>query len=585
MSALRWFARVRKAPETFALGADLGSRRVKLVILGAGSPPELVWSVDVPTPAGIISADGTFDSHAAGRVLAQLVADAPVSGPIPGAVLLPSIAHRVRRVPNAPADPALLMRTLGEDSELRIPGVGAEGLVHAAAALRGTPAGGRGDGGQAVVASARRDAARAYGAAGAAAGLRPLRLATTAAALANLHASLHPDEATRPVLLLHVGWARSDLVVVHDGAPVLALAAAQGAAHLLERVRTVDGAASPTAEAALHGAPPPEVLAVIDEWATRLCGSHRTALGAAEQRLRMRIDELPVRVSGGVAHLAPVVARLAAAIPSSVGLLEPASRWTGTGALPGPALALAFGAALEARAAAAAGRGEAASEAVLLDLSLPDSAGKGPRLATELAALGRDLRIWAATLVGLSLGVGVPAGFERRIGQAERALERGRSEYATEASALAADSAQVVALQADSTRLAGTLGALGALDAGRYRWPKLMHAVAGSLPRYAWLESLEMEPGGAAHSPGIRVRAVAPTQADVSAFEKALAASGAMGDIALEGSESLQLGGFALVGIHLSGSVRVAPADQPRGEGAGYHAGEPILPPKRRSLP
>ncbi|HEX6369842.1 MAG TPA: hypothetical protein VF006_13065 [Longimicrobium sp.] len=567
------------------MGADLGVRRIKLVGLGgAAGRAELLWAVDVPTPGGIFGPEGQFDSVAAGRVLAQLLAGSPGPGPVPGAVLLPSAALRVRRLQTAASDPAALTRILAEDSELRVPGVPVEGLYHAVCALGDTPAGTRGDaGGALVAAAARRDAIRAYAAAGSAADLRPLRLAAPAAALANLHAALHPDEVDGAVLLLHIGSVRSELVVVHGGAPLLALPVVQGTEHLFDRLRAGAGGDAFDPETVLQ-APDGAAAAALDEWVGRLRGSHRTAVGAAERHLRRSLDELPVRLSGGIACFPGVVERLAAVVPAPVAVLDPSARF---GAPPGaetfgPALVLALGAALEARAALGPVDEAAGGPLpVALDLAVPEARTAAAAGREAAVALLRDAAVWAAALVALMLAVGVPAVLQGRLRGVEAELERGRRAYAGEAEQVAADSARVSALQADSARLAGTLGTLASLEADRYGWPRLMHAAADALPAYAWLEGVELEPGAAGDASRFRIAAVAPAQADVSRYERALGGFAGVADVALEGSESLQAGPFALVGFRIAGRYgeQRAGSDQPRPGGAGYHEGpQPPVP-------
>jgi Tfp pilus assembly PilM family ATPase/Tfp pilus assembly protein PilN len=568
-------------PGALVVGVDLGVRRIKLAgLAGEAGHAALVWAVDVPTPGGIFGPEGQFDSVAAGRVVAQLLAGSPASGVVPGAVLLPSAALRVRRLQTAASDPAALTRILAEDSELRVPGVPVEGLYHAVCALGDTPAGARGDaGGPLVAAAARRDAIRAYAAAGSAADLRPLRLAAPAAALANLHAALHPDEIGGAVLLLHVGSVRSELVVVHGGAPLLALPVVQGTEHLFDRLRAGAGGDASDPEALLEG-PEGAAAAALDEWVGRLRGSHRTAVGAAERHLRRSLDELPVRLSGGIARFPAVVERLAAAVPAPVAVLDPFARF---GAPPGgeafgPALVLALGAALEARAALGpADEAAAPPRPVTLDLAVPEARTAAAAGREAAVALLRDAAVWAAALVALVLAVGVPAVLQGRLRAVEAELERGRRAYAQEAEQVAADSARVSALQADSARLAGTLGTLASLEADRYGWPRLMHTAADALPAYAWLEGVELEPGARGEASRFRIAGVAPAQADVSRYERALGGSAGVADAALEGSESLQAGPFALVGFRIAGRYGEfrADADQPRPGGAGYHEGPP----------
>jgi Tfp pilus assembly protein PilN/Tfp pilus assembly PilM family ATPase len=565
------------------VGADIGIRRIKLVGVGdEGSRVALLWSMDVPTPGGIFGPEGQFDSVAAGRVLAQLLGGAPVAGAVPGAVVLPSAALRVRRLQAAASDPAALTRVLADDSELRVPGVPVEGLYHAVCALGGTLAGARADaGGALLAAAARRDAIRAYVAAGSAADLRPLRLASPAAALANLHAAIHPDEVDGPVLLLHVGSLRSELVVVHGGAPLLALPVVQGTGHLFDRLRAGAGGDARDPETLLQN-PDGAVQTALDEWVGRLRGAHRTAVGAAERHLRRTLDELPVRVSGGIARFEGVVERLAAAIPAPVAVLDPGTRFPPGGEAFAPALVLALGAALEARAALRPEEESAGGALpVTLDLAVPEARSPGAAGREAVLAVTRDAAVWAAALVALFLAAGAPALLQGRLRTLEAELGRGQQAYAREAEQVAADSARVSALQADSARLAGTLGTLASLEADRYGWPRLMHAAANALPSYAWLESLELQPGAAGESSRFRISAVAPAQADVSRYERALGGFAGAGRVALEGSESLQAGPFALVGFRLAGTYGEARAgvDQPRPGGAGYHEGAPTAVP------
>lgn len=561
------------------MGADIGARRIKVagVAADAGSP-ELVWAVDVPTPAGIFGSDGQFDAVAAGRVLGQLLAGAPSHGALAGAVLLPAASLRVRRLQTAAVDQSALKRILADDSELRVPGVSVEGLHHAVYALSDTPAGARGDAGrQLVAAAARRDVIRAYSAAGAASGIEPLRLAAPAVALANLHRELHTGELDRPVLLIHVGSARSELVVVHGGAPLLSLPLVQGTDQLFEAIRSAPSEESVDPDVLLRD--PAGSVPALEEWVGRVRGSHRTAVGAAERHLRCNLDELPVRVSGGIARYPVVVERLAAAISAPVGVLDPSVRFreAGTADVFAPALVLAVGAALEARAAQSADSGEegAGGTVVVLNLSVLDGTPSATSVRPMLIGLAGSRAVWVSLVVAALLALAVPSALMSRLQRGERELARTRTEYRREAAAVAADSARVSALRADSVRLAGTLGTLAVLEANRYGWPKLMHAAAEALPPYAWLEGLELDPGEPLSQSRVRVSAIAPAQADVSRYERVLAGSGGVRDMRLESSESLAAGPFALVGFRLVGSFGAVPgpADQPQPEGAGYNVG------------
>jgi Tfp pilus assembly protein PilN len=213
---------------------------------------------------------------------------------------------------------------------------------------------------------------------------------------------------------------------------------------------------------------------------------------------------------------------------------------------------------------------------VVLDLALPEeSAGSGRRRVA--LALAHDPAAWAALAAAVVLAAGVPAVLQARLRGMEGEVEQARAEYRREAAAVAADSARVAALQADSARLAGTLGTLAALEVDRYRWPRLMDAAARALPAYAWMEGLDLEPGAPGEPSRFRVRAVAPSQAEVSRYERALGAAAGARQVMLEGSESLEVGPFALVAFRMAGmyGAAAAEADQPRPGGAGYHAAAP----------
>lgn len=560
------------------VAADFGARRIKIAAVAAeDGPPDLSWAVDIPTPTGIFGAEGQFDAVAAGRVLGQLMASGPVHPPVRGAVLLPGVAVRVRRLQTAAADQAALKRVLVDDSELRVPGVSVEGLHHAVSALRDTPPDARGDAGRSLVAAAaRRDVIRAYSAAGAAGEIDPLRVSAPAVALANLHRVVHPGETAEPVLLVHVGSVRTELVVVHGGAPLLSLPLVQGVDQLFDAIRASSADVEP--DVLLRESAP--AVPALDEWVSRVRGSHRTAVGAAERHLRRTLQDLPVRLSGGIARYGVVVERLAAAVPAPVGVLDPAERFPHAASADvfAPALVLALGAALEAREVAlreAAADGALPPELVALDLAVADGAPTSRSFRPALLALARDRGVWFALLLAAVLALVIPWWMESGLERRERELVEARAEHTRDAAAVASDSLRISALQADSVRLAGTLGTLATLEAHRYAWPKLMYASAASLPAYAWLEGVEMETGETGAGSRFFVSAVAPTQADVSRFERVLRGSGEVAETRLESSESLAAGPFALVGFRISGLLVLARpgGDQPQPEGAGYNEG------------
>lgn len=553
-------------------------QRIKLVaVSGTPDEPEVPWTLDVATPGGIFGSDGQFDSVAAGRALTQLLADAP--GAVrSGAVVLPSAVLRVRRLVTPVGDAVSLRRAFAEDSELRVSGVPVEQLHHAVSAFGDTPDGNGGNAApQAVAAAVRRDALRAYTAAGASAGLASPRLTVPAVALANVHAAVHREERDQPVLLLHVGAGRSDVVVVHGGRLLLSLPIVLGHQQLVDRLVPSQSGGGGDPGAVLQSE---DARVALDEWVGRLRGSHRMAVGAAERHLHCTIEELPVRISGGICRYPGVVEALSVGIGVPVGLLDPRSRFGGSSSdWFGPAMVPALGAALEALAANQSG-GDSAGP-VLLDLALPDTVSPRAARRAAIGLLARDPAVWAAVVLALVLAFGVPAVIEAKLQMLSDEVERDRLAYRREAEQVAADSARISALRADSVRLAGTLGTLAALEADRYRWPKVMYAAASAVPQYAWLEAVELEAGPRDQPSRFRIRGVAPTQAEISGFERAIKSGLPSGAIELEGSESLKVGPFPLVGFRLTGMIgeQETSADQPQREGAGYNGeSAPLVP-------
>lgn len=387
---------------------------------------------------------------------------------------------------------------------------------------------------------------------------------------------LHPEEQDRPVLLLHIGSQRSDLVVVHRGGLLLSLSVVLATQQLLDRFPVPD---SRHDEVQRSTDAAPDAQAALQEWIGRLRGSHRTALGAAERHLGSSVDTLPVRVSGGAVRYPMLMDALARGLEAQVDVLDPRpAQSSADGDWYGPAMVVALGSALEARGSEV-GAGAPGPLPVLLNLAGAQDGGAPQRGPVALKAIVRDPAVWAAVVVALLLFVAVPALIGGRIRQMEVVFDRDRTAYQREAQQVAADSARVSLLKADSARLAGTLGILAELEADRYGWPKLMAAAAGSLPPYSWLESIELVPAAVGAPSTFRLRGVAPSQAEVSGFERNL--RGAVADVALEGSESLMVGPFPLVGFRFAGTLSdtASSSDQPHRLGAGYNGGStPAVP-------
>lgn len=346
----RWLVPARGAAATDrALGIDIGSRRIKIVeLVKSEGGSSLAWALDEPAPAAMFSSEGFLEPQAAARVIARMLEGRAAGEPV-RSVVLPSPAVRVRCYPVEGGEAKLRAR-LAEDVELRIPGVDPSMVHFAIAPSSDTPAEAS-EAAHYVGAAARKDAIRAYAGAAAAPDGRPARVTAVPLALANLHAALHPDELDSPVALIHVGHQRTDIVIVHGGAPVLSRPSPVGTEGLLRGMRTVRPELSPAdAETALvdGGEGSGEV---VDEWSGRLWNTLRTANGAAARQLEGATSQAPlsVRLSGGGVKYGSVWDRFAERAGFRPGVLDPSIGWSPGGSQAYfPALAPAFGAALEA---------------------------------------------------------------------------------------------------------------------------------------------------------------------------------------------------------------------------------------------
>lgn len=218
---------------------------------------------------------------------------------------------------------------------------------------------------------------------------------------------------------------------------------------------------------------------------------------------------------------------------------------------------------------------------ILLDMALAPEQPVAVGRRRAAAALLRDRMVLGMALAATAAGLGIPAVLGAALDAREAELASGRRAHLAASARMTEVRARVSVLEAEQARLAGTLGTLATLEADRYAWPRLMDDAARALPRFAFLDGVEMEPRVPGQPGQFRVRGVAPSQAEVSRFERALVGGGIVAHAALESSGSLEAGPFALVRFVVAGSLD-APVDsaaQPRAAAAGYHGGVAASPP------
>lgn len=210
---------------------------------------------------------------------------------------------------------------------------------------------------------------------------------------------------------------------------------------------------------------------------------------------------------------------------------------------------------------------------IFLDLSLPpEPVAAGARRAVALGLL-RDGVVLGVLVAAVAIVTGVPWLVSRDLDRRAAELDAARRRHEAASVRMVQARTRVAELEAEQTRLSGTLGTLAALEADRYGWPRFMDAAARSLPRYSWMDAVEMDPVTPGEPVRYRVQGAAPSQADVSRLERALVASQGVGQAALESSGGLEAGPFPLVRFVVGGSLKRSgdTVAQSHGPGAGYN--------------
>lgn len=541
------------------VGLDLGTRRFKAV--GLPMEPltrEVAFAIDVPASAGVQPDALSGDPSVFGRELGGVL-----GGPLPAgsevSVVLPSSALRVRRLTLAAMDQSSTIRALAQDAVLRVPGVDPAGH-HYDFHVLDTPQTSVGGTRSILAVAADRRVVRAAQDAILAAGYVPGRMGVLSVSLANLHSRLHANEAEagQRVVLIHVGHMRTELILLDGGVPVFTHEALFGMHALVERAkRTLPDYGYGAIETMLGEGDATIPAEVFSEWVARAQQELRLTLGAAAREGGGSSDPahlLAIRLSGGAARSAELRRQLEAALGRPVGVLDADSEFDmpeGDRATYTPALAAALGVVL---LPGDGGR-------LVIDMRVAETGGKkkkkGGMPPVEVGrTLLRDRVGLGALAAAVVLAFAVPAVLGGRLEARTAELGERRAALAVASEALRADEGRVQAIRAEQDRLAGTLGTIRSLEAGRYTLPQVMDAAAKALPQYAWLEAVEMDPAALGGEAAVRVHGFAPSLDAVNVYERALRGSGLFSRMELSGTQGLEVGGIPVVRFSISGSMR-----------------------------
>jgi Tfp pilus assembly PilM family ATPase/Tfp pilus assembly protein PilN len=490
------------------VGVDLSPGRIKVVGLARGeSGPVVVCAADEAFDAGSADARTRFDAEAIGGRLAAILGRSGVRASTIALALGPgeAVARRLSVVAqDRSGTVAALSVQLGQalGADVTLPRVDF------------APLHGGGAEGRAVVlaAAARAEAVAAQQRAVAASGVPQGPVTAAAVALINAWRVCGQGSGRR-VVLLHVGHSAALWIVLEDGEPVALDAPLVGAAAMRDR-------------SGVRGSGNGDGVA-LREWTGRL----RQEIDRGLQPLRRDRGEDAgadeVWVSGGGTRIPGFIDALSDALGTPVRLFDPFS----AGALScelkdetgyGPALVPALGAALQAIADSAT-----ADPLFSLDLRV---AAAGTRNASGLAPATIARSVLADRAFHVLLGAAAlvwlgTAAVGARQSTAGRELDTRERRVEADSAAVAASMRRSSALEERQRRLGERAAAARRLEVGRSEWRRLLVEIAGSVPATAWVSEVSSEgedPASGALT--CRVRGFAASDAEASAFARALAA-------------------------------------------------------------
>lgn len=542
-----WFRRTRLDVH---VGLDLSPGRLKLVALSGGTSEPVVQSASDLVLGPVDDGRGTrFDAAAVGGEIAALLARQRLR---PRSITLSlgpaeAIARRLTIVDQAheqmlAAVSLQLGQALGVD--VAAPRVSWTPLASPAAPGRRTV----------FAAAARPEAVAAQQRAVAIAGCEQGPVVPAAAAILNAWRrwpAREPGDGT--VVLLHVGHSAALWIVLDGSEPAAMDAPLVGVASVRERLATGRGG---------EGDPLTVPAALLTEWAARLRQEIARGLQVSRRESgRGEESGFEVWMSGGGARVPGLVEALRSALGAPVGLYDPLSALGGSPPeVFGPALVPALGAALQGLA----GEGDTGEHLLHMDLRVPAesrtaSSGRMP-LPVVLRHVARD-PVWRG-LVAAGAVLWATAGYlDARVSAAERVADERERRATADSAAVAASMSRMELLEARRNALGARVDAVAALERSRYAWPRLLHAVAGSVPDAAWVSAILADgEDPATGAVSFRLRGYAASDAVAGSFARRLAGTGAVADAQVVRTSTVRIGRSPAVEFELAGRTD-APVD------------------------
>jgi Tfp pilus assembly protein PilN len=190
-----------------------------------------------------------------------------------------------------------------------------------------------------------------------------------------------------------------------------------------------------------------------------------------------------------------------------------------------------------------------------LDLRIQNAGrAEGPVTPREsLQAAVRDPLLIAALVAAVAAFGGVKVA-NARLDAHQARVEEETMAATGDAARLRGSLRRVAALTREQARLASTVSAIRALDPDRFAWVQLMDRVASAAPENVWVDRMEMTSQDAA-GVGFRVTGYAPSVELAAAFQRRLAAAGAVRSAVLSGTTSTQIASFPVVRFEVTGTA------------------------------
>jgi Tfp pilus assembly protein PilN len=232
-------------------------------------------------------------------------------------------------------------------------------------------------------------------------------------------------------------------------------------------------------------------------------------------------------------------------------------QWTGDpDEVFGPALVPALGAALQGLVAET----DDGEPLLQLDLRAPAEGRQTSAGRVPLPVLAHQVARDPAWRGGAAAGVAL---------WATPALAEREQRIAADSAVVAASMSRMELLETRRRALGAQVDAVAAMERNRYTWPRLLHAIAESVPGPAWVSDILSDgEDPATGAVSFRVRGYAANDAVAGAFARRLTDTGAADEAQVVRTSAVRMGRSSLVQFELAGRAgENDPAPPADGEG------------------